>query len=154
MEWEIFVPKLFSLPPELLQFQWKGGVAGICLAFCFAWAESRRQAKLPLPLFKEEEEGGKYLAVQFVLVKEKWKSEWFKPETWMAAPWATTSSGLILLHNSFPEKNSDKICWTLGIFEEPPTRIISSIWSNPQQKGAVIAVDRTEWKVKWRNGGK
>ena len=44
----------------------------------------------------------------------------------MAAPTATTSSGLTPLWGSLP-KNSFTICWTFGMRVEPPTRTTSSI---------------------------
>ena len=47
---------------------------------------------------------------------------------WMAAPMATTSSGLTLLLGALP-KNSRTTSCTFGIRVEPPTRRISSIWS-------------------------
>ncbi|TKY64862.1 hypothetical protein E2542_SST07713 [Spatholobus suberectus] len=40
---------------------------------------------------------------------------------WTAAPYATASSGLMLMHRSFPLKKSCNSCCTLGILEEPPT---------------------------------
>ena len=45
---------------------------------------------------------------------------------WMAAPTATTSSGLTLLFGSLP-KSSLTSCWTLGMRVEPPTSTTSSI---------------------------
>ena len=45
---------------------------------------------------------------------------------WIAAPTATTSSGLTPFEGAFPKKRST-ICWIAGIRVEPPTRITSSI---------------------------
>ncbi|KAJ8425770.1 hypothetical protein Cgig2_014884 [Carnegiea gigantea] len=42
-----------------------------------------------------------------------------------AAPYATASSGLMLLHSSLPLKKSCNSCWTLGILVDPPTRTTS-----------------------------
>ena len=46
---------------------------------------------------------------------------------WMAAPTATTSSGLTPLWGSLP-KNSFTSSWTFGMRVEPPTSTTSSIW--------------------------
>jgi len=46
---------------------------------------------------------------------------------WIAAPYATASSGLIDLFGSLPLKKSLRIETTFGILVEPPTRTISSI---------------------------
>ena len=48
-----------------------------------------------------------------------------KIDAWTAAPYATASSGLILLQSSFPLKNSEINLCTLGIRVEPPTRTTS-----------------------------
>mmetsp|Transcript_22411 Transcript_22411/g.42738 ORF Transcript_22411/g.42738 Transcript_22411/m.42738 type:complete len:337 (-) Transcript_22411:604-1614(-) len=42
-----------------------------------------------------------------------------------AAPYATASSGLMLLHSSFPLKKSESRDWILGIRVDPPTRTTS-----------------------------
>ena len=44
-----------------------------------------------------------------------------------AAPYATASSGLILLFNCLPLKKLVNCSWILGILVEPPTNTISSI---------------------------
>uniref|UniRef100_A0A0A9BJB8 GSVIVT00024351001 n=1 Tax=Arundo donax TaxID=35708 RepID=A0A0A9BJB8_ARUDO len=44
---------------------------------------------------------------------------------WTAAPYATASSGLMLLHSSLPLKKSCSSCCTLGIRVEPPTSTTS-----------------------------
>mmetsp|Transcript_131064 Transcript_131064/g.365269 ORF Transcript_131064/g.365269 Transcript_131064/m.365269 type:complete len:248 (-) Transcript_131064:268-1011(-) len=52
------------------------------------------------------------------------------PETMAActaAPYATASSGLMLLQSSLPLKKAEMSCCTLGILVEPPTRTISLI---------------------------
>ena len=46
---------------------------------------------------------------------------------WMAAPMATTSSGLTPLCGSLP-KSCFTTSWTLGMRVMPPTRMTSSIW--------------------------
>ncbi len=58
---------------------------------------------------------------------------------WMAAPIATTSSGLTDLLGALP-KNSSTIFWIAGIRVEPPTRITSSICeaSNPASRKASL----------------
>ena len=45
---------------------------------------------------------------------------------WIAAPMATTSSGLTPLEGFFP-KNFSTSDWIIGILVEPPTKIISSM---------------------------
>ena len=45
---------------------------------------------------------------------------------WMAAPTATTSSGLTPLCGSLPPVSSRTNCWIIGIRVAPPTRTISS----------------------------
>mmetsp|Transcript_80728 Transcript_80728/g.233462 ORF Transcript_80728/g.233462 Transcript_80728/m.233462 type:complete len:390 (+) Transcript_80728:69-1238(+) len=45
---------------------------------------------------------------------------------WIAAPWATTSSGLMLRANSLPSKNSCTSCRIFGMRVEPPTSRTSS----------------------------
>eukprot|EP00961_Rhodomonas_salina_P103236 1388689-Rhodomonas_salina.1 len=46
-------------------------------------------------------------------------------EPWTAAPTATASSGLMLLHNSFPPKCSYSMAWIFGMSVDPPTRTMS-----------------------------
>mmetsp|Transcript_41946 Transcript_41946/g.108636 ORF Transcript_41946/g.108636 Transcript_41946/m.108636 type:complete len:317 (-) Transcript_41946:776-1726(-) len=55
---------------------------------------------------------------------------------WMAAPMATTSSGLTEWHSCLPPKNSDRISWTRGMRVEPPTSTISSTASGPSPASA------------------
>mmetsp|Transcript_12981 Transcript_12981/g.23786 ORF Transcript_12981/g.23786 Transcript_12981/m.23786 type:complete len:401 (+) Transcript_12981:247-1449(+) len=50
----------------------------------------------------------------------------FRTPPWMAAPMATTSSGLTPLLGFLP-KNFSTVSWTLGILLMPPTRMISCI---------------------------
>ena len=45
-----------------------------------------------------------------------------------AAPYATASSGLMLLFSSLPPKKSDTSCCTLGMRVEPPTSTTSCTW--------------------------
>uniref|UniRef100_A0A6N2NFH5 Uncharacterized protein n=2 Tax=Salix viminalis TaxID=40686 RepID=A0A6N2NFH5_SALVM len=52
-----------------------------------------------------------------------------KIAAWTAAPYATASSGLMLLQSSFRRKKSCNSCCTLGILVEPPTRTAS--WTSP-----------------------
>mmetsp|Transcript_32269 Transcript_32269/g.80930 ORF Transcript_32269/g.80930 Transcript_32269/m.80930 type:complete len:230 (+) Transcript_32269:901-1590(+) len=46
---------------------------------------------------------------------------------WMAAPYATASSGLMPRLGSLPSKNCLRSSWTLGMRVEPPTSTISSM---------------------------
>ena len=50
-----------------------------------------------------------------------------KIEAWTAAPYATASSGLMLLHSSLSLKNRERIDWIFGIRVEPPTSTTSWI---------------------------
>ena len=58
---------------------------------------------------------------------------------WIAAPMATTSSGLTPLCGSLP-KSSLTICWTFGMRVEPPTSTTSSIFesSTPASASACL----------------
>lgn len=54
-------------------------------------------------------------------------SSLFRTAAWIAAPYATASSGFIDLFNYLPLKNSLNNCYTLGIHVDPPTKTISFI---------------------------
>ena len=58
---------------------------------------------------------------------------------WIAAPMATTSSGLTPLFASLP-KNCFTFCWMRGILVCPPTKITSSIWA------AVLSASANAWR--------
>jgi len=53
--------------------------------------------------------------------------ELVKIAAYTAAPYATASSGLMLLFGSLPLKKSYKSCTTFGIRVEPPTKTTSWI---------------------------
>ena len=52
----------------------------------------------------------------------------FRMKACTAAPYATASSGLMLLFSSLPPKKSDTSCCTLGMRVEPPTSTTSCTW--------------------------
>ena len=52
---------------------------------------------------------------------------------WMAAPYATASSGLMPLDGSLPLKKSFRRAWTRGMRVEPPTRTMSSTFCRISQ---------------------
>ena len=65
---------------------------------------------------------------------------------WIAAPIATTSSGLTALLGSLPKK-SFTICWIFGMRVEPPTRITSStdLGSSPASFSACCIGGIVRW---------
>src|SRR6478736_1638458 len=74
----------------------------------------------------------------------------FKTPAWIAAPTATTSSGLTPLWASLPPSRSLTSFWITGIRVEPPTSTTSSICCGVRLAAALSQVRRERFELRAR----